>query len=125
MTAARFSAPVLAALHASKIVGVRAGSAPHRFLGVWIVVVKDRAFIRPWNDKPAGWYRAFRADPNGVLQVGDREVKVRAKPARGERLWDAIDAAYAAKYPTPGSRRYVRGFALPSRRKTTTELVPR
>ncbi len=125
MTTARLSRPVIAALHASKIIGIRAGSAPHRFIGVWIVVVKDRAFIRPWNDKPTGWYRVFRADPSGVLQVGDREIKVRAKPAPGDRLRDAIDAAYAAKYPTPGSRGYVRGFALPRRRKTTTELVPR
>jgi len=60
-----------------------------------------------------------------VLQVGDREVRVRAVRVRSERLRDAIDRAYAAKYPTPGSRKYVRGFRTPRRRETTTEFVPR
>ena len=36
-----------------------------------------------------------------------------------------IDAAYAEKYPTPGSRKWVRGFRTPRRRATTLELVPR
>lgn len=124
MPSSRFSKPVIAALHATKILGVRAGRGSHRFVAVWVVVVKDRAFVRPWNDKPDGWYRAFLLEPRGMIQVGNREIRVQAKRTRGERLWDAVDAAYAEKYPTPGSRGYVRGFALARRRRTTTELVP-
>ncbi len=120
----RFSKAALAALVECKNLGIRAGRGPHRFIAVWVVVVKGRAFVRPWNDKPSGWYRQFLVDPRGAIQLRNRAIRVRAKKTRGERLWDAVDAAYAAKYPTPGSRGYVRGFALPRRRKTTTELVP-
>jgi hypothetical protein len=125
MTKRRFSNPIIARLDAAKIIGLRAGAGGHRFIGVWVVVVRERAFVRPWNDKPTGWYRAFLDNPRGMLQLGDREIRIRARPTRGERLWDEVDAAYAAKYPTPGSRGYVRGFSLPRRRRTTTELVPR
>jgi hypothetical protein len=49
---------------------------------------------------------------------------VRAKHVRGERLINAVDGAYAEKYKTPASRKYVAGFATSRRRKTTTELIP-
>lgn len=120
-----FSRPALAALDGSRIIGVRAGLEPHRFVGVWVVVVDGRVFVRPWNDKPNGWYRAFLDEPRGVMQVGDREIRVRARPSRGERLMDAIDRAYGEKYRTPASRKWVRGFAQPRRRATTLELRPR
>ncbi len=120
----RFSTRVLGSLQASKIIGLRAGKQPHRFIGVWVVVVKDRVFVRPWNNKPEGWYQTFLKEPEGRISVGDREVRVRARKARGERLMDAIDEAYREKYPTPGSRGYVAGFALPKRRACTIELLP-
>lgn len=120
----RFSRPVLAAVAARSMVGIRAGHE-HRFLGIWAVVVDGRVFVRPWNDKPDGWYRAFLEDPRGALQVGGRDVRVRARRSRGERLMDAVDRAYKEKYATPGARKWVRGFARPRRRATTLELVPR
>ena len=117
---------VVRALDESKILGVRAGTEAHRFIGVWVVVVQGRVFIRSWNDKRTGWREAFRADPLGVIQIPTgREVRVRARAVKGERLLDAVDAAYAAKYHTPASRKWVRGFARPRRRSTTVELVPR
>jgi hypothetical protein len=124
-TSGRLSKPTLARLAESKIIGVRAGVTDHRFLGVWVVVVGDRAFVRSWNDKPGGWFRAFLDEPRGTLQVGDRMVRVRARPVRSERVLDAVDAAYREKYHTPGALKYVRGFRLPRRRKTTMELGPR
>ncbi len=120
-----FSKSTLATLDASRILGVRAGTE-HRFTGVWLVVVNGRVFARSWNDKAAGWYRAFLAEPNGAIQAPDvAERRVRAKRVRGERLLDAIDAAYAAKYDTKASRKWVRGFVTPRRRATTMEFVPR
>ena len=125
-TARRFTRPVLDALREAKILGIRAGLEPHRFLGIWVVVVGDRVFVRPWNDKPSGWRQAFLKEPRGAIQIPPgREVAVRARPVRGERQFDAVDQAYAAKYPTPGSRKWVTGFAEPARRATTMELVPR
>jgi hypothetical protein len=122
----RFSRPIVAALDESKIVGVRAGArSDHRFVGVWAIVVNGRVFARSWTQKPGGWYRTFLEDPLGTLQVGKRRIRIRAIRARSERVRDAVERAYAAKYPTPGSARYVRGFRTPRRRQTTIEFLPR
>ena len=124
--AKRLSGPVIAAVDASKIIGIRAGArASHRFVGVWPVVVKGRVFARSWTLSKGGWYRTFLEDPVGVLQVGDREVRVRAVPVKGERLRDAIDAAYARKFTTRFAQTYVRGFRALRRRDSTLEFVPR
>jgi hypothetical protein len=122
----RFSGPVLAAIDESKILGIRAGArSDHRFIGIWAVVVGGRVFARSWTQKPGGWYRAFLEDPLGTIQVGERQVRIRVVAARGERIRDAVERAYAAKYPTPGSVQYVRGFRTPRRRATTLEFRPR
>jgi hypothetical protein len=113
-------------LDAAKIMGVKAGAAStHQFTGVWPIVVEGRVFARSWTVRRDGWREAFRADPLGELQAGDRVVRVRAVPVRSERLRDAIEAAYAIKYPTAASRKYVRGFRTERRRNTTTEFVRR
>jgi hypothetical protein len=124
MTAARrFSGPTLEELAKAKILGVRAG-AEHRYTGVWVVVVEGRAFVRSWNDKPTGWYRAFQAEPLGSIQLAGREIAVRARQLRGERLRDAVTRAYGEKYNTKASEKWVLGFAEPSRAATTLELLP-
>jgi hypothetical protein len=124
--AGRLSAAVVRAVDTSKIMGIRAGArSDHRFTGVWPVVVDGRVFARSWTLKPGGWYRTFLDNPLGIIQVGDREIRVRAVPVRSERLRDAIEAAYAAKYSTPASRKYVRGFRTARRREATIEFVPR
>jgi hypothetical protein len=121
-----FSRPVVKAIDESKILGIRAGArSSHRFIGIWAVVVDGRVFARSWTQKPGGWYRTFLEDPLGTLQVGERQIGIRAVRARGERVRDAVERAYAAKYPTPGSVRYVRGFRTPRRRQTTMEFLPR
>jgi hypothetical protein len=107
------------------MMGIRAGMDSHRFVGIWVVVVRDRAFVRSWNDKPEGWFRVFLEEPRGAIMVGEREVRIRSKKVRGERLLEEIDLAYAEKYNTPGSRKYVTGLAEDWRRATTLELVPR
>ena len=121
-----FSKARLAAVSAGKILGIRAGSrSAHRFIGVWVVVVAGRVFVRSWGLKRGGWYRTFLEDPLGTIQIGEREVKVRAVPVRSGRIHDAVDRAYAEKYPTPGARHFVRGFRTKRRRQATIELVPR
>jgi hypothetical protein len=120
---------IVAAIDKSKILGVRAGAGAdhrdHRFTGVWPVVVDGRVFARSWTLKPGGWYRTFLEDPRGALQVGDREIPVRAIKVRGDRIRDAVERAYAAKYTTPGSLKYVRGFRTARRREATMEFVAR
>jgi hypothetical protein len=123
MTAARrFSGPTLEELAKAKILGVRAG-AEHRYTGVWVVVVEGRAFVRSWNDKRTGWYRAFLAEPLGNIQLTGREIAVRARQLRGERLRDAVTWAYGEKYNTKASEKWVLGFAEPGRAANTLELL--
>jgi hypothetical protein len=125
MTAARrFSSRVVADIDAAKILGIRAGSGRHRFIGVWVVVVERRVFVRSWGVKPDGWYAAFLAEPAGRLQIAGRELRVRAVRTRSERLKAAVDRAYREKYHTPGSLRYVRDLCRGKSRDSTTELKP-
>jgi hypothetical protein len=124
MTASRrFSACVLAAVEDGKMLRIRAGT-DHRFIGIWVVVVTGRVFVRSWNDKPGGWYRAFLEEPRGAIEINGREIAIRAKKTTSERLMDGVEAAYGMKYTTPASRQYVQGFKRPRRRLTTMELVP-
>jgi hypothetical protein len=120
----RFSEEVVAAVRDGKIVGVRAGTGPHRIIGIWAVVVEGRIFVRSWSLKERGWYRTFLAEPRGTLEVGGREMPVRAVRTRSERLKAAVDRAYLEKYKTPGAIKYARDLCGPSSRETTTELVP-
>lgn len=120
----RFPHRVLSSIRDGKVLGIRAGTQPHRFIGIWAVVVEGRVFVRSWNQKPRSWYRTFLEEPRGAINVGGREIPVRAVFTRSERLKDAVDRAYAEKYDTPGSVGFVRGFAQAKRRATTTELVP-
>ncbi len=122
----RFPRAVVTAIAESKILGVCAGArSEHRFIGIWAVVVDGRVFGRSWTRKPGGWYRTLLHDPLGTLQIGQRTVRMRAIPARSERIRDTVEDAYAEKYNTPGARKYVRGFRSPRRRETTIEFVPR
>ena len=122
----RLSRPVIAAADAAGIMGIRAGAkSDHRFRGVWPIVVDGRLFARSWTLTKGGWYRTFLEDPLGVIQVGDRELRIRAVRVKSERLRDKIEDAYAEKYSTKASQKYVKGFRTPRRRDTTTEFVPR
>jgi hypothetical protein len=120
---ATFADAVVEAVRNAKILGVRAGTE-HRYTGVWVVVVDDRVFVRSWNDKPTGWFRAFRKHPSGTIQVGGLEIPVRVKPARSARIRDAVTVAFGEKYNTKASRKWVEGFAEPARALTTLEFVP-
>jgi hypothetical protein len=122
----RFSRPTITAIDDGKILGVRAGAqSDHRFIGIWAVVVYGRVFARSWTLKPGGWYRTFLDDPLGAIQIGERQVRVRAVRARGHRISDAVERAYAEKYSTRASQKYVRGFRTARRRDATMEFIPR
>jgi len=119
-----FDPATLAAIRDGHIIGIRAGSRPHRFIGIWAVVVEGRVFVRSWSRKPGGWHRTFLEEPLGAISVEGRELPVRAVRTRSERLKGAIDRAYLEKYKSPGSVRYARDLGRAKSRETTTELVP-
>jgi uncharacterized protein YeaO (DUF488 family) len=120
----RLSAPIVAAISKDNVLRIRAGTEPHRFIGIWVVVVERRVFVRSWTLKPGGWYRTLLERPQGAIQLGDREIPVRAVRTKSARLMDAVDRAYLEKYNTPGAVKYARDLARPKSRATTTELVP-
>jgi hypothetical protein len=120
----RFTAGLVADIGNRKILGLRAGARPHRFIGLWAVVVEGRVFVRSWGLEPHGWYRTLVEEPRGAIDVAGREIPVQAVRTRSERLKDAVDRAYRAKYNTPGSLKYVRDLQRAKSRDTTTELVP-
>ena len=120
----KFSRPVVAAINDAMIMGIKAGT-DHRFIGVWPVVVDGRVYARSWGLSAGGWYRTFLEDPKGTIQVGDRELRVRAVRARSERVRDKVEDAYKEKYHTRASQKWVRGFRTPRRREATIEFVPR
>src|SRR5712692_3122680 len=120
----KFPKEIVAAIRDGKILGIRAGTKPHRIIGIWAVVVEGRVFVRSYTLKPRSWYRTFLEEPRGVIEVNGRQIPIRAVFTRSERLKTAVDRAYREKYNTPGSLHFVRGFAHKMRRNTTTELVP-
>ena len=119
----RFPKSVLADVDESSVLRIRAGADDtHRFLGIWGVVALGRIFVRPWNDKPTGWRQAFLADPRGAIRLAKDgpDIRVRAKPVRGERMNDAIDAAYKAKYSSKANSKWVRGLVTAKRRRSAS-----
>jgi hypothetical protein len=120
----RFPEGILAAIYRDKILGIRAGrDSTHRVIGIWVVVVEGRVFVRSWSMKPRGWWRTFLEDRYGSMFVGDKEFLIRTIQTRSERLKDLVSAAYKEKYNTPGSVRYVKEMSQKKSRDTTTELV--
>ncbi|MGH9365958.1 MAG: DUF2255 family protein [Thermoanaerobaculia bacterium] len=120
----RFTGRILATIREDKMLRIQAGTERHRFIGIWTVVVEGRVFVRSWSMKPRSWYRTFLEEPRGAVQVAGRDIPVRAFRTRSERLRDAIDRAYLAKYNTPGSIKYARDLGRAKSRATTTELRP-
>ncbi len=120
----RFKDDILAAIHESKILLIRAGTQPHRFIGIWAVVVKGRIFVRSWSVKRRSWFRTFCKEPRGTIQIAGPDIPVRAVRTRSERIKDAVDRAYLEKYNTRASLKYARHLGRAKSRATTTELVP-
>ena len=126
-TSNRFSEEILTLIHTDRILGIRAGTdSSHRVIGIWAVVVDGRVFVRSWSMKPRSWWRTFLEDPTGEIFVARRKrgIKIHAKQVKGEKLKEAVSAAYRAKYNTRGSIGYVEDMARSPARETTTELIP-
>jgi hypothetical protein len=121
----RFPDDILAQLQKDKIIGICAGSdSSHKVIGIWMVVVEGRIFVRSWSMSPRSWWRTLLEDPYGIMTVGTKEISIRAIQTRSERIKDLVSAAYKEKYNTPGSVQYVKDMSRRKSRDTTTELVP-
>jgi hypothetical protein len=57
---------IVKAIHKEKIIGIPAGTgSTHRVIGIWVVVVDGRVFVRSYQLKPNGWWRTLLKDPYG------------------------------------------------------------
>ena len=122
----QFTDETLATINKDRILGIRAGEeSHHRVIGIWVVVVDRRVFVRSYTMKPGGWWRTFLEDPYGEIFVSKRKrgIRVRAVQTRSEKLKDAVSAAYKEKYNTRGSVGYVEEMSRSPLRDTTMELV--
>jgi len=119
-----FAPKTLASIRDGQVIGIRAGTQPHRIIGIWAVVVEGRVFVRSWSLKPRSWFRTFQEEPRGIVTVDGREIAVRAVFTKSERLKDSVSRAYLEKYHTPGSLKFARDLGGAKSRATTTELVP-
>jgi len=80
-------------------------------------------FVRSGSLKPRSWYRTFLEEPVGTIQVGEREVPVRAVRTRSERLKAAVDRAYLEKYKIPMRPARPREICRPSSLETEILLA--
>ncbi len=120
-----FDNNLLAVIQKEKILGIRAGTdSTHRVIGIWVVVVEKRVFVRSWSMKPRSWWQTFLEDPYGTIVIADKEIPIRTIQTRSERLKDLVSAAYKEKYNRPGDIQYVKDMSRKKSRDTTTELIP-
>lgn len=126
-TANRFPDSVLERIKDDRILGIQAGKeSTHRTIGLWVVVVDGRVFVRSWSMKSRSWWRTLLEDPYATIFVSRRKrgIRVRARQVRSEKLKDRVSEAYREKYNTRGSVGYVEDMSRKPSRDTTTELVP-
>lgn len=126
-TANRFPDGVLERIKDDRILGIQAGKeSTHRTIGLWVVVVDGRVFVRSWSMKSRSWWRTLLEDPYATIFVSRRKrgIRVRARQVRSEKLKDRVSEAYREKYNTRGSVGYVKDMSRKPSRDTTTELVP-
>jgi len=125
MKAKTFPKATLEKIQKERMLGIRAGTnSEHKIIGIWVVTVNGRVFVRSWTRKPRSWWRTFLEDPNGTIYVAGskRGIKVRAIQVKDKDLNDLVTKAYKEKYNKPGDIQYV---VQKSPRETTTELVVR
>ncbi|MBL8099641.1 MAG: DUF2255 family protein [Anaerolineales bacterium] len=118
-----FPKATLEKIQKERMLGIRAGTnSEHKIIGIWVVTVNGRVFVRSWSKKPRSWWRTFLEDPHGTIYVAGskRGVKVRAIQVKDKKLKDLVTKAYKEKYNKPGDIQYV---VQKSPRDTTTELI--
>jgi hypothetical protein len=122
-TKKKFPKATLEKIQKERMLGIRAGTnSDHKIIGIWVVTVNGRVFVRSWSKKPRSWWRTFLEDPNGTIYVAGskRGIKVRAIQVKNKELNDLVTKAYKEKYNKPGDLHYV---AQKNPRATTTELT--
>ena len=121
----RFGAEDLQLLRDAREVDIetRAGpDAPVHRTTIWVVVDdQDRALIRTYQGPNSRWYREVIAEPDCVLHVTGRALRVRVVPAADPERIAAYSAAVQQKY---ASSRSTQAMLADDLLPTTLELLP-
>lgn len=110
-----FPPAILETIRTEKILGIRAGTdSAHRIIGIWVVVVEGRIFVRSYGMKPRSWWRTLLEDPRGIITVGEKEITVRAVQTRSEKVKDLVREARICENDTPQAQPCAFLFPPPS-----------
>lgn len=82
-------------------VGRRSGQ--ERRAIVWIVVHEGVPYVRSEFGDAGQWYRNALAQSNVVVRTAGRELAARVERVVEPAIWEAVSAAYRAKYGRSGS----------------------
>jgi hypothetical protein len=97
----RFDATTLALLDRVQEVELETtsldGAQRHRTI-IWVVVVRDEAYIRSEYAESGRWYREARSEPQVILHVEGTAIPVTAVLASDAATIEAVSDAYRAKY---------------------------
>lgn len=106
-----------------RIAGRRVDGTLRRLVIIWAVVADGDVYVRSVRGDGGGWFRGVEQRHEGRIESGgvDRDVRFTDVPA-DDPVQEAIDAAYAAKYP--GSRSSVASITAPKARATTLRVLP-
>lgn len=88
---------------------------------IWCVAVDGQLYVRPWNGKASRWYGAAMAQKAGRIVAAGQTYEVTYAQA-GEEIFDAVDAAYRAKYP---GAEYLPDMVDQGPREATVRINPR
>jgi hypothetical protein len=99
------------------------GVQRHRTI-IWIVVVRDEAYIRSEYAESGRWYREARSEPRVILHAEGTAIPVTAVLANDAETVEAVSDAYRAKYGerSPGS---TEAMVAPHTLEHTLRLDPR
>jgi hypothetical protein len=114
-----FDAATLSTLNATREVGIRAGGDNTRAVIIWVVVTNDAVFVRSVRGPRGKWYLAARDSGRAILEVGGRQLPVRASPVADPAMVEAVSQAFLAKYATSP---YAQSIVTPATLPTTLRL---
>jgi len=91
---------------------------------IWVVRVRDDAYVRSWKGHGAAWFRATQLRHQGHIQASGVDKDVTFVAETDDAVNDQIDAVYRTKYRRHAAR-YVDPMVAAQARAATIKLVPR
>jgi hypothetical protein len=92
-----------------EIAATRSGSR----VPIWVVVDRDRVFVRTWHRRTTGWYGRAAASGRAWIWAAGDPIQVLVT-AVGTADADAVDRGYRAKYGDAGAGSMVTAEAAAS-----------